>query len=62
MFDKGKFSEEDKWLIFKDMESDKAYIKLSNKPKLEDDEIKKGWRACWNQSLNQMMNLDIVSL
>lgn len=42
MFNKGKFSEEDKRLIFKDMKSDKAYIKLSNKPKFEDDEIKKG--------------------
>ena len=38
---KNEFSEEDKWLIFKDMKSDKAYIKFNNEPKFEDDEIKK---------------------
>lgn len=42
MSNKREFSEEDKWLIFKDMKSDKAYIKLNNKPKFENDEIKKG--------------------
>lgn len=42
LVDKKEFSEEDRRLIFKDMKSDKAYIKLISRPKFEDDEIEKG--------------------